>query len=355
MKTFYVIGLMSGTSLDGLDIAYCVFNRKAGRWTFSIEKASTIKYDKLWLKKLQTAPQLLGMDLLKLNNEYGKYLGEQVKKFKSANHLGKIDFVASHGHTIFHQPSNQFTFQLGHGASIVAACGPSVVCDFRSLDVAMNGQGAPLVPIGDKLLFPDFSHCINLGGFANISFDKRGKRIAFDICPVNIILNMLASQIDKEYDKGGAIAAKGKVDNILLQKLNALSFYKKSPPKSLGREWLEESFLPILEKAKNSVEDKLATVTEHIVIQIASVIEDSSKKGEILITGGGAFNTYLIKKLKEKLPDYSIVIPNSELVKYKEALVFAFLGVLRWGGDVNALSSVTGAKGNNKGGAIYIA
>ena len=346
---------MSGTSLDGLDVAYCTFRNNKNKWTFSIEKAVTIKYDEPRLKKLQTAHQLSAIDLLKLNNEYGKFLGEQVKKFIAANSIGKIDFVASHGHTVFHQPSEQFTFQLGNGASITAACNLPVVCDFRSLDVAMKGQGAPLVPIGDKYLFPDFSHCINLGGFANISYDKGGKRIAYDICPVNIVLNFLASEKGKEYDKNGAMAAKGKVDDILLQKLNDLTFYKKSPPKSLGREWLEESFLPILKKSKISVEDKLATVTEHVAIQLANVIISSGKKGEVLITGGGAFNTYLIKRLKGKLTLHPIIIPHNEIVKYKEALVFAFLGVLRWEGKENSLSSVTGAKGNNKGGAIYIA
>jgi anhydro-N-acetylmuramic acid kinase len=344
---------MSGTSLDGLDIAYCSFTHKKGKWQFSIVAADTVAYPNKWLKKLQSAPALSGLELLKLHNEYGTYSGEQVTGFIKKRKVKSIDLVSSHGHTIFHQPKEKFTFQLGHGAAIAAACQQTVINDFRSLDVALNGQGAPLVPIGDMLLFSEYQYCINLGGFANISFNKKDKRIAFDICPVNIILNYLAQTFGKEYDKDGAIAAKGKTDKVLLHKLNALAFYKVAPPKSLGREWLENEFLPLLNKATCSNTDKLTTVVEHITGQIRKVFEGQTK-GNVLLTGGGAFNSYLIDQLKTSLPGFKVIVPEESIVKYKEALVFAFLGVLRLREEDNCLSSVTGADRNNKGGTIWL-
>jgi len=352
-QTYRVIGLMSGTSLDGLDIAYCIFSEQGKTWKFSIEKAATVNYDGNWRKVLQQAHKLSAADILKLHNTYGEYLGKATAKFIKDNAIKKVDFVASHGHTIFHQPEKKFTFQLGSGAALTAACKLPVVNDFRSLDVALNGQGAPLVPIGDKLLFGEYKHCINLGGFANISFDNKGKRIAFDICPVNIVLNHLASLNGKEFDKGGRMAASGSIDKDLYKKLNNLPYYKQNPPKSLGREWVEEVFMHVLNKSKLPTEDKMATVVMHIAEQIAGIIR-SQKNGKVLLTGGGAFNTFLVEQIQGLLPSCEIVIPSDEIVKYKEALIFAFLGVLRWEGKDNCLASVTGASTNNKGGTIYL-
>ncbi len=343
---------MSGTSLDGLDIAYCTFSNKNNKWIFSIKSAETVTYSSAWLKKLQKAHQLSGEFLLQLHHDYGTYLGQQVAAFTKANKIKKVDFVASHGHTVFHQPNKKFTFQLGSGPAIVAASNYNVINDFRSLDVALNGQGAPLVPIGDKLLFGDYEYCINLGGFANISFDTKGKRIAFDICPVNIVLNYLAGKLGKPYDKDGLLAAKGKVDNDLLKKLNALGYYKAKPPKSLGREWVEKEFMPIIYSSKISTGDKLATVTEHIAMQIKQVVGGQSA-GRVLVTGGGAFNAHLVKKINTFLPKHKVIVPSGEIVNFKEALVFAFLGVLRREGKDNCLASVTGADRNNKGGTIW--
>lgn len=344
---------MSGTSLDGLDIAYCSFEESKSKWSFKIEAASTINYDKVWLNKLQNAHKLSGEKLMELHNEYGTYLGKQVAKFVKNEKISKVDFVASHGHTIFHQPHKGFTFQLGNGASIAAASGYSLVNDFRTLDVALKGQGAPLVPIGDKLLFAEHTYCINLGGFANVSYDVKGERIAFDICPVNIVLNYLAQKVNKSYDKNGVMAAKGKVNAELLKKLNGLKYYKTSPPKSLGREWLEKEFLPIINKSKISVADKLATVSEHIAIQIKNTIGNRAS-GKVLVTGGGAFNSHLIERIQTQLPQHQVIIPSADIVNFKEALVFAFLGVLRWEGKDNCLKSVTGATRNNKGGTIWL-
>ena len=351
MAKYRVIGLMSGTSLDGLDIAYCTFKHEKNKWHYSIKHAVTIKYDNAWLKKIKAAHGLSSQKLLLLHNEFGKYLGTCVKQFIKEHDINKIDLVASHGHTIFHQPDKHFTFQLWHVAAIAAECGLPVVSDFRSLDVLLGGQGAPLVPIGDKLLFPEYDFCLNLGGFANVSYQHKKERVAFDICPVNIALNYLAGLLNKEYDKSGAIAASGNVDSKLLAKLDSLSYYKLAFPKSLGREWLEEEFLPLLNGSKISVQDKLATVTEHIAVQIAKVLKG---KGKVLVTGGGAFNTYLIKRIGSKT-NVKLILTDKILINYKEALVFALLGVLRWRGEVNCLKSVTGAKRNNSGGSIYLA
>lgn len=345
---------MSGTSLDGLDIAHCAFKLDKGKWRYSINCAETIKYNKAWQLKLKEAHLLTAEKLLQTHSEYGELLGKEVLQFKKKHKLKNVDLVSSHGHTIFHNPKEGFTFQLGNGASLASVCGIKTVCDFRVLDVALKGQGAPLVPIGDRLLFSEYGFCLNLGGYSNISFELNNKRIAFDICPVNTALNYLAEAKGKSFDKGGAMAKSGRIDKMLLDKLNRLGYYKKEPPKSLGREWLEEYFLPIINLSSISIEDKLATITEHIACQISKAIIHSSKKGKVLITGGGANNTFLILRLKEKMSGYQIIIPELTLINFKEALVFAFLGVLRIEERTNTLHSVTGAIKDSSGGVIFI-
>jgi anhydro-N-acetylmuramic acid kinase len=302
---------------------------------------------------LKEAHLLNGEKLIELDNEYGVLLGNKVVSFIKKYKLKNIDLVSSHGHTIFHRPEKGFTFQLGNGASITSTCGTKVVCDFRVMDVALKGQGAPLVPIGDRLLFPEYAFCLNLGGFSNISFEVKGQRIAFDICSVNTVLNYLASSKGKSFDKDGGMAKLGKVNKALLEKLNKLEYYRKSKPKSLGREWLSKYFLPVIDSASISTEDKLATVVEHIAYQISRVIMNSGKKRKLLITGGGANNKFLIKRLQEKLPTHQIIIPSRELINFKEALVFAFLGVLKMEQKINTLHSVTGAIKDSSGGIVF--
>lgn len=354
MKSYRVIGLMSGTSLDGLDIAYCAFSFDKGKWKYSIKCAETIKYSKDWHEKLKEAYQYSGEKLMQTHSEYGELLGNKVADFIKKHTIKEIDFVSAHGHTVFHNPELGYTFQLANGAGIAAACGIKVVCDFRTLDVALKGQGAPLVPIGDRLLFPEYDFCLNLGGYSNISFESGGKRIAFDVCPVNTALNYLAESKGKDYDKGGAMAKSGKINSELLSKLNALEYYQKNKPKSLGREWFSGCFLPVINSYSISVEDKLATVTEHIAIQTSRIIAEARKKGKVLITGGGAHNSFLVLKMREKLPAHQLVIPSKELIDFKEALVFAFLGVLKMEQKINTLSSVTGASKDSSGGVIFI-
>lgn len=353
MKQEYrVLGLMSGTSLDGLDIALCVFKYDDNVWQYLIEKAKTFDYSALWKDKLSSAENLSGVELMLLHNEYGELLGKYVLDFASMD-IGNVDFISSHGHTVFHQPHKKLTLQIGNGASISAITRKTVVCDFRTLDVALGGQGAPLVPIGDMMLFKKYSYCLNLGGFANISFNNEsGIRVAFDICPVNIVLNHLVKSINLEYDDKGNIGRQGRVNNDLLTKLNNLNFYIQKGPKSLGKEWVWNEVIPILEENyEMPLEDKVCTFYHHTLQQIKNVVINDSEK-EMLVTGGGAHNDFLIELFHQNLSP-KVIIPDSNIVNFKEALVFAFLGVLRTRGEVNCLKAVTGAELDNIGGTIY--
>ena len=351
MNHYRVAGLMSGTSLDGVDIACCNFQEENGHWDYEIVRAETISYPAEWKSRLLKLPQASALQLAQTHVDYGRYLGTLVHEFLTRHNL-ETDLVASHGHTIFHQPEFNFTCQIGDGAAIAAACRIPVIADFRSLDIALGGQGAPLVPVGDKLLFSEYGSCLNIGGFANISFESLGRRIAYDICPANIILNYLSEKLDQPFDRDGLLAASGKIDESLLQQLNNINYYQISPPKSLGREWVENSILPLMNSPGISVYDALRTATEHIAIQLALAIEEKKGK-QVLVTGGGAFNVFLIHRLKNQT-NSQLVIPEPLLVNFKEALVFALLGVLRLRGEANCLAEVTGAVENASGGAIYL-
>ncbi len=295
---------------------------------------------------------MTGQELTQTHAGYGRYLGTLVKEFMEQGNE-KADFISSHGHTVFHQPGKGFTFQIGDGAAIAAEALLTVVCDFRTTDVALGGQGAPLVPVGDRLLFSEYDFCLNIGGIANISAEMNGERIAYDICPANQLLNRLAAKLGFEYDKDGAFAREGQLIEDLLKKLNGFFFYKKNFPKSLGNENVAEYFFPILDESSYSLQDKLRTCTEHIAHQIAEAIngENSSVKS-ILVTGGGTFNKFLIELVEEKT-HHKIILPEAEIIKFKEAVVFAFLGVLRMRNEVNVLKSVTGAKRDSVSGAVY--
>lgn len=344
-----VAGLMSGTSLDGLDIAVCRFKKAKNGYKFKVLAAQTIPYSKdlkLRLKNLSIAKAL---DLAKLHQEFGKYIGENTVKFIK-QHTLKVDAISSHGHTIFHQPALGFTTQIGCGATIAATTKITTVSDLRSLDVALKGQGAPLVPIGDKFLFGDYDSCLNLGGIANISFDKKGQRVAFDICVCNMVLNFLAEKKGKTFDENGKLAAGGKVNKDLLKKLNAIPFYKIKGSRSLGFEDFEKDIWPLLKNSNTS--DLLATSAEHIAQQIAVVL-NANKLKTVLITGGGAFNGHLISLIKQKTR-CKIIMPSKTIINFKEAIIFAFLGYLRLNERINTLRSVTGATNNSSGGAVYL-
>ena len=344
----FCIGLMSGTSLDGLDICYVRFDDTQ---SFEILEAETIDYQPVLKNKLQNAYEFSAMDLCEFDINFGYYLGEQVNLFMKKYKINQVDFVASHGQTIFHQPQNNFTLQIGNGAAIAAKCNQKVICDFRTQDVVLGGQGAPLVPIGDELLFNQYDACLNLGGFSNISMNRNEKRIAFDICPINIVLNHYAKQLGFDYDKNGELATKGSINLDLVNQLNELQYYKADFPKSLGFEWVENQFLTIVDNYKISIEDKLRSCIAHFVFQI-NTITQKYDINNMLITGGGVRNVFFMNCLQDN-SSVEIIIPTDNLIDFKEALIFAFLGFRRANNQINCLASVTGAISDHSSGIIY--
>ncbi|WP_374551472.1 anhydro-N-acetylmuramic acid kinase [Flavobacterium sp.] len=350
-QAYNVIGVMSGTSLDGIDLAHIHFSIVNEKWSYEILECETVSYDENWLNKLKSAINFSTTELEQVNIDYTALLGRVIKDFISKYNLKNIDAVCSHGHTILHQPQNGFTLQIGNLPEIAKIIGERVVCDFRVQDVKLGGQGAPLVPIGDRILFSEYEFCLNLGGFSNISFEDNGKRIAFDISPVNTVLNFYANNLGFDYDNKGKIARRGIINHELLMELNNLEFYKKPFPKSLGFEFVKDIILPLIEKHSISVEDKMRTFVEHIAMQVENVL--GKNLGKLLVTGGGAYNDFLIERMQFHLPNIKIIIPNKKTLEYKEALIFALLGVLKLRNETNVLSSVTGAKHDHSSGEIY--
>lgn len=349
--SYAVLGTMSGTSLDGLDLALCRFVKNESGWEYTVEAAATYPYAADLCERLTKAIDLTAYEFVKLDVDLAHSMAQTINLFVADQKI-KPDFIASHGHTTFHQPAIGLTSQIGSGAVIATHTGITTVCDFRTVDVALGGQGAPLVPIGDELLFGQYDACLNLGGFSNISFRKEGRRVAFDISPCNMALNYLANKLEMSFDRDGEIARKGKIDEALLNELNNLDFYQQKGAKSLGKEWFDKVFRPCLDNSGISVVDKLRTLTEHIAIQLAS--SSRGKAGEtMLVTGGGARNIFLIERLRE-IGSKKIIIPDPQTIDFKEAIIFAFLGVLRVCGEINCLRDVTGARVDNCGGAIYL-
>ena len=349
-ETYNVIGVMSGTSLDGIDLAHIHFSIVDGKWDFTILETETVSYDNDWLNKLKVAVDFSHTALKKLNEDYTVLLANVIKAFIENHNLKNLDAICSHGHTILHQPQNGFTLQIGNLPEIAQFINQTVVCDFRVQDVQLGGQGAPLVPIGDRILFSDYDYCLNLGGFSNISFEQNGDRIAFDISPVNTVLNFYANQLGFDYDDKGNISKSGKPNNDLLNELNSLDYYKKPFPKSLGFEFVKTIVLPLIEKYTIPNQDKMQTFTEHIAQQTALALP--KKEGKIFATGGGAYNDFLMEQMQRHLPQMKIIIPDATILEYKEALIFALLGVLKLRNEINVLASVTGAKHNHSSGIV---
>jgi anhydro-N-acetylmuramic acid kinase len=368
---YNVIGLMSGSSLDGLDIAFVEFTETAGKWNYEIECAACIEYENEWIEKLKNAIHFSAFDYQLLHTDYGRFLGEKVNEFIEKFQLQhRISLISSHGHTTFHFPEKKMTHQLGDGAAIAAETQLPVVTDLRSVDIAFGGQGAPIVPLGEKLLFPDYHYFLNIGGIANISFNSKqtniddsyiatDELIAFDICAANRVLNMLSLEKNKPYDEDGEMASAGKINEQLLQKLNALGYYLLPHPKSLANSFGTDIIFPIIKSFNLRTEDLLRTYVEHIAIQIKNSLQPCFSKTEVqqlMITGGGAFNTFLMQRISRHLEEinFEIFIPADEVVIYKEALIMALLGTLRWREQDTILSSVTGASRNSIGGALWL-
>lgn len=341
---------MSGTSLDGLDLACCQLYTENRKWNYRILKTSTASYDHSMIQFLTETSECSAKELDQRNISFGNYIGKEVSAFLQAYNL-HTDLIASHGHTIFHQPEKGLTFQLGSGAAIASTSGITTISDFRRLDVANGGQGAPLVPAGDEYLFGEYQFCLNLGGFSNVSFKENNRRIAFDICPVNIFINHICRKTGLAYDDKGRIALGGHINRDLLRRWNDIAYYRQNPPKSLSREWLEAEFLPVAGYADMSTEDILRTAYEHFAIQISDVL-NIIPGGKVLVTGGGTYNEYLLDLIRQRTKNH-LEIPDPILIKYKEALVFALLGVLRYRNEINCFASVTGARCDSSTGVIH--
>lgn len=343
---------MSGTSLDGVDIAYCTFSFDSC-WTFNIEAAETIPYSSSWTAVLKAAHTLSAAKLLELDVTYGKYLGSLCNSFIKKNKIKDLHFIASHGHTVFHQPGKSFTYQLGNGNALHSETSLPVIYDFRSLDVMLGGQGAPLVPVGDKLLFGEYDVCLNLGGIANLSLEHKKERVAFDVAFLNMGLNYLSQTRTKKFDEGGAWASKGEINKTLLSKLNKIYSRLEKKRPSLGREFFEHKIQPLLDNKQIVTEDKLNTFTESAAQQIVSAVKKYGTGKTVLCTGGGSFNSFLIYRMVELAgDDITFVIAEDDVINFKEAVVFAFLGVLRIRNEANCLKSVTGALQDSSGGVM---
>ena len=348
-KKTNIIGLMSGSSLDGIDLVDVDFWND-GKWHIEIVAKDNYDYDDDWRKKLSDAFYYDKNKLQNIDYQYGKLLGQVTKQFIDKFNL-KPEFVASHGHTIFHKPQEHYTLQIGDGQALANECGITVINDFRTEDVLKGGQGAPLVPIGDKLLFSDYPICLNIGGIANVSYDVDSQRIAYDICIANQALNYLANRLSMPYDKDGLIAHSGLIDNQLLTTLNSHPFYSQKYPKSLGREFFEDNIKPLLEN-RVDIANLMATFVEHIAIQIGESVMTFPETSQLLITGGGAKNKFLVERIQSHTKHH-VVVPSDDIIDYKEALVFAFLGLLRSRNEINVLKSVTGAESDSSSGKIF--
>lgn len=355
---YRVIGLMSGSSLDGLDLAYVHLTETRGKWSFELQAAECIPYEPTWREALKNAPQMSGLELMRLHSRYGHFLGKAVQAFREKQDLEHgLHFIASHGHTVFHEPANGMTCQIGDGAAIAAETGLPVISDLRLMDVALGGQGAPIVPIGDSLLFGDYDAWLNLGGIANITLrNEDGTLTAFDICPCNQVLDALAARENLSYDAGGQLAAGGELLPDVFEALEALPYYTMLPPKSLANSFSAE-LLQILNQSEAPGNYQLFTAVAHIASQITKAIQLKVKTGgKVLATGGGALNDFLMATINQNLAlqEVTCLRPEAAVIHFKEAIVMALIGALRWREEPNVLASVTGAKKDSINGALWL-
>jgi len=356
MKIHKVLGLMSGTSLDGLDLAYCHIWKKFDQWKFEIKETRGISYDNEMRDRLKNSIALPADELLIFHNTYGSWLGQQSREFIEEKDLD-VDIIASHGHTTHHKPQQGLTFQIGSGQHLANGSRHKTVCDFRTNDISLGGEGAPLAPIGDQLFFGKYDFCLNLGGISNVSFEYDGKRLAYDIGLANMILNHITQKIGLSYDNNGMLARKGVINTDMLKQLNNLSYYELPYPKSTGYEWFVEKVAPIVNATADTTENLLHTAVHHICEQVATQIKTNAEKDQstLLVTGGGALNTFMMELLQSYLePVVKLVIPEKKLIEYKEALIFALMGVLRVEQEINVLKSVTGASTDSSSGVVYL-
>ncbi len=361
MPTHHIIGLMSGSSLDGLDIAHCQFTfdgrPQKGQIRWQILDAETIAYPPEWQARLRKTTTMSPVELLETDADLGRWMGNQVRTFVAQRKL-KIDLVASHGHTVFHFPEKGFSLQIGQGNHLAEKCGLPVIFDFRTADIAAGGQGAPLAPVVDEWLLTDYDFFLNLGGIANIACHTRDGFVGYDIIGTNQILDALAGKLNLAYDSGGQLARKGSLNPTLYNQLQKLDFLQQEPPKSLDNQWVRDNMTGPTLAFDDTIPNKMATIVELAAFEIAKEINRlipyaKHPNHQLLITGGGAHNTYLIERIKHFAPsNLEIIIPTPQLINYKESLLIALLALLRQYGSPNSSPLVTGAGRNTVGGVL---
>ena len=364
MSVFSVVGLMSGSSLDGADLAWCTFQfaeddpAKLVSWT--LHRGVTIPYDEGWQQRLRNAPALSGRGLWLLHTELGLHYGHMLRTF--VDELPeKVDFIASHGHTVFHYPDQHTTTQIGDGAAIAAVLNMPVIDQFRTQDMALGGQGAPLAPLADRYFFPEYFACLNLGGISNISIKTDRGYVAFDVGGANQVLDAMMQEIGKDYDENGQLARTGQLIPALKQAADALSFHAQQPPKSLGNDWVRERLLPLFKDQQYALEDRLHTYCHHVAGQIAASLHQVAKnenieltdQQQLLVAGGGGFNGFLCECIAAVIQPVQLEIAAPDIIAFKEAALMALAGALRWQQQPNVIPSVTGASRAAVGGAIH--
>lgn len=355
---YNVIGLTSGTSLAGLDIVFVALTEVRGKWTYELKAAERLAYTSEWEEKLGGAAALPARDYFLLHSEYGHFIGHAVNQFIAQHQLDhKVHFITSHGHTVFHVPAQKMTAQLGDGAAIAAVTGISVISDLRSVDVALGGKGAPVLPVAEQLLFPDYHYRVNLAENATIAAQPDGQLIAFDVCPCNYVLDTLAGLLGRPFDEEGKLAAGGVTDQGLLDALNGLAFYNEQYPRTLTSKFGTGTILPMIQQQQLSTQGKLNTYIHHIAAQVAAAVQQLTPSEEgaaynLLLTGGGARNTYLVETIRTILQPLNVTVTVQE-EPFRNALMIALLGALRWRQEPNALSAVTGAEKDSVGGALW--
>lgn len=339
---------MSGSSLDGLDVSLTKFNHTT-HWQYEILTSCTLPIPEELKAALRQAPVLSAKEIHLLDIRYGIWIGEILKDWLESLAY-KYDLIGIHGHTVYHLPQDHLSLQIGNGLAIAQKTRLPVVDQFRSLDVLLGGQGAPLVPFGEKMLFSDCDAYINLGGIANISIHSE-KVLAWDVAPCNQVFNHFANQLGFAYDDGGALSQKGTIDQKWMNHLLSLAYFQQAPPKSLANQWTSE----VLKNAPANAFDGLATYIDFLSEQIVFDLTDSIRKGKLMITGGGAYNAHLIEKIREKAgPEFEIYLPNKTLIEQKESVIFGFMALMRWLGQINVLSSVTGAERDSCSGTLHL-
>lgn len=354
-NVYRVIATMSGSSLDGLDIAYAHIQLDPEP-AFRIVAADTFAYTDAELQVLRTVSRTGTHADDQTDQWFGAVSAAYISAFLRQLGYPPVDLVASHGHTTLHKPSLGISQQIGDPQVMANALRLPVIARFRQADVDAGGQGAPLVPLCDQLFFSEYDACLNIGGIANISFETPQGRVGFDICGANQILNFFAEQAGWPYDAEGEMAAAGEMDPALFDQLNAVPFLAAPYPKSLDNHFVHRAFIEPLQRAPLMLNDKLATAAHHIAYQIARVIEQQPGRRaladyRLLVTGGGAFNRHLIRLIRDHAR-IQVQLPDTIIIQYKEALAMALMGVLRFQNRSNFLPSVTGASAAVSGGVI---